>query len=83
MKGKGFYFTADLVYYKQVVSTMAYSLYVSAVIGLQVYSALMLLRVMEGPNLAFAGRLSLLTLSLCNIEDFSSTMEHIQYIMGS
>ena len=62
---------------------MAYSLYVSAVIGLQVWSAYMLLRVMEGPNLAFAGRLSLLTLSLCNIEDFSSTMEHIQYIMGS
>ena len=83
MESKSFAFSAELVYYNQVVSTIVYSLYVSAVIGLQVWSAYMLLRVMEGPNLAFAGRLSLLTLSLCNIEDFSSTMEHIQYIMGS
>lgn len=53
---------------------MAYSFYVSGVIGLQIYSAYVLLRVMEGRNFAFAGKLSLLTLSLCNIEDFSQTM---------
>ena len=67
MEGKGFAFTADMTYYDQVIPTMAYSLYVSGVVGLQVYSAFMLLKMMEGPNLAFAGKLSLLTLSLCNI----------------
>ena len=62
---------------------MAYSLFVTAVIGVQVFSAYQLLRTMEGPNFAFAGKISLLTLSICNIEDFSATMEHIQFIMGS
>jgi len=62
---------------------MAYSLYVSGVVSLQIYSAFVLLRAMEGRNFALASKLSLLTLSLCNIMDFSETMEHIQYIMSS
>ena len=38
---------------------------------------------MDAPNFVFSAKISLLTLSLCNIEDFSQTMNHIQYIMGS
>ncbi len=38
---------------------------------------------MDAPNFVFSAKMSLLTLSLCNIEDFSQTMNHIQYIMGS
>ena len=62
---------------------MGYSLYTTAVTILQIYSAYMLLKIMDAPNFVFSGKFSLLTLSLCNIEDFSSTMTHIQYIMGS
>jgi hypothetical protein len=46
---------------------MAYSLYLSALLGVQIYSALAMVRAMEGPNFAFAGKVSLLTLSVCNI----------------
>jgi hypothetical protein len=67
----------------QIVSTMAYSLFVTGVVGIQIYCAFVLLRIMDAPNFVFSGRMSLLTLSLCNIEDFSQTMTHIQYIMGS
>jgi hypothetical protein len=66
-----------------MVSTMAYSVFVTGVLGIQIYCAWVLLRVMDAPNFVFTGKLSLLTLSLCNIEDFSQTMTHIQYIMGS
>jgi hypothetical protein len=38
---------------------------------------------MDAPNFVFTAKISLLTLSLCNIEDFSQTMSHIQYIMGT
>lgn len=62
---------------------MSYSLFVSAVVALQIYCAFVLLRIMDAPNFVFSARISLLTLSLCNIEDFSQTMTHIQYIMGS
>jgi transmembrane E3 ubiquitin-protein ligase len=62
---------------------MAYSLYVSAVTAIQIYSAYVLLKIMDAPNFVFSAKFSLLTLSLCNIEDFSQTMTHIQYIMGS
>jgi hypothetical protein len=51
----------------QIVSTMTYSLYVSAVTAIQIYSAYMLLKIMDAPNFVFSGKFSLLTLSLCNI----------------
>lgn len=51
----------------QVLSTMGYSLYVSFVTAVQIYSAYMLLKVMDAPNFVFSGKFSLLTLSLCNI----------------
>ena len=51
----------------QIVSTMAYSIYVSAVIVVQIFSAYMLLKIMDAPNFAFSAKFSLLTLSLCNI----------------
>ncbi len=60
-----------------------YSLYVTAVVAIQIYSGFRLVRIMETPNFVFTAKMSLLTLSLCNIEDFSQTMSHIQYIMGS
>lgn len=62
---------------------MAYSLYVTGVILIQIYSGYVLLKIMDAPNFVFTAKMSLLTLSLCNIEDFSQTMNHIQYIMGS
>lgn len=43
----------------------------------------MLVKIMDAPNFVFTAKISLLTLSLCNIEDFSQTMSHIQYIMGT
>jgi hypothetical protein len=57
--------------------------YVSLVVLLQIGSGRMLLRAMEQQNHALMGKLSLLTLSLCNISDFSSTMSHLEFIMGS
>lgn len=50
---------------------------------MQIISAYMLLKIMDAPNFVFTAKISLLTLSLCNIEDFSQTMTHIQYIMSS
>lgn len=90
MTGASFDFTAELKYYNQVpfnmtqlLSTMAYSLYVSAVIAIQIFSAYMILKIMDVPNFVFTAKFSLLTISLCNIEDFSQTMSHIQNIMSS
>lgn len=62
---------------------MSYSIYVTGVIAMQIISAYMLLKIMDAPNFVFTAKISLLTLSLCNIEDFSQTMTHIQYIMSS
>lgn len=62
---------------------MAYSLFVSGVVGLQILCAFQLLRVMDAPNFVFSAKFSLLAVSLCNIEDFSSTMTNIQSIMSS
>lgn len=38
---------------------------------------------MEAPNFVFCSKMSLITFSLCNIFDFSQTLTHIQYIMGT
>ena len=62
---------------------MGYSLYVTFAIAIQIYSSFRILKIMDAPNFVFTAKFSLLTLSLCNIEDFSQTMTHIQYIMGS
>lgn len=51
----------------QLVSTLAYCLYLTALVCVQIYSGWVLVRVMEGPNLVFTGKVSLLTLSVCNI----------------
>lgn len=34
---------------------------------MQIYSAYVLLKIMDAPNFVFSGKFSLLTLSLCNI----------------
>lgn len=62
---------------------MVYSIYVTGVVAIQIYCAFVLLKIMDAPNFVFSAKISLLTLSLCNIEDFSQTMTHIQYIMSS
>jgi hypothetical protein len=46
---------------------MAYSLFVTGMIAIQIFSAYKILQIMDAPNFVFAGKLSLLTLSLCNI----------------
>jgi hypothetical protein len=57
---------------------MLYSLYVSAVVLVQIFSAYMLMRDMDGPNFAAVGcRYSLLTLAACNILDFAQMMTHV------
>ncbi len=66
-----------------MISTMAYSLFATGLVAIQIYSGYVLLRIMDAPNFVFSAKISLLTLSLCNIEDFSQTMSHIQYIMSS
>ena len=65
------------------METLGYSLYVTAVVAIQIYAGYVLVGIMDAPNFVFTGKMSLLALSLCNIEDFSQTMNHIQYIMGS
>lgn len=62
---------------------MAYSLYVSGVVSVVILSAFRLLKLMDAPHFVFAGKFSLLAVSMCNIEDFSQTMSHIQSIMSS
>jgi hypothetical protein len=46
---------------------MAYSLFVSGVTCIQIYSAYCLLKVMDAPNFVFAAKFSLLAVSICNI----------------
>ena len=62
---------------------MAYSLYVTAIIAIQIFSAYKILKIMDQPNFVYTAKFSLLTISLCNIQDFSQTMTHIQNIMSS
>lgn len=62
---------------------MLYSLYVSAVVAVQIFSAYMMMRDMDGPNFLFGSRLSLLTLAACNVLDFAQMMTHVELIMGS
>lgn len=62
---------------------MAYSIYVSVIIAIQIFSAFKILKIMDQPNFAYTAKFSLLTISLCNIQDFSQTMSHIQNIMSS
>ena len=49
------------------MSTLAYSLFVSAVVGIQIYSGYVLVKIMDAPNFVFTAKMSLLSLSLCNI----------------
>ena len=51
----------------QIMSTLAYSLFVSAVVGIQIYSGYVLVKIMDAPNFVFTAKMSLLSLSLCNI----------------
>lgn len=90
MKGKAFDFTAELKFHNQVliilskiISTMWYSIYVTAVIAIQIFSAFALLKLIDGPNFASGVKFSILSLCLCNIEDFAQTMSHIEYLMSS
>lgn len=46
---------------------MVYSVYITAVVIIQIYCAFMLLKIMDAPNFVFSAKISLLTLSLCNI----------------
>ena len=62
---------------------MLYSLYVSGVVAIQIFSAFMLMKEMDTPNFAFGAKFSLLAFAVCNILDFSQAMTHIEYIMGS
>lgn len=39
----------------------------SAVIAIQIFSAYMILKIMDAPNFVFTAKFSLLTISLCNI----------------
>lgn len=90
MKGKTFDFTAELKFHNQVliilskiISTMWYSIYVSAVIAIQIFSAFALLKLIDGPSFSSGAKFSVLSLCLCNIEDFAQTMSHIEYLMSS
>lgn len=62
---------------------MTYSLYVSGVVAIQIFSAFMLMKEIDSPNAAFGAKFSLLTFAICNILDFSQAMTHIEYIMSS
>jgi hypothetical protein len=46
---------------------MGYSLFVSGVVCLQIFSAFRLLKVMDAPNFVFTAKFSLLAVSICNI----------------
>lgn len=90
MKGRTFDFTAELKFHNQVliilskiISTMWYSIYVTVVIVIQIFSAFALLKLIDGPNFASGAKFSILSLCLCNIEDFAQTMSHIEYLMSS
>ena len=62
----------------QIVPTMFYSLYVSAVVLVQIFSAYMVMRDMDGPNFAVIGcQYSLLTLAASNVLDFAQMMTHV------
>jgi hypothetical protein len=81
-KGKNFDFSAQLTFYNQVLSTMAYSAYASFALAIQIYSSMRIIKTMEEPNFVLTAKYSLLTICFCNIYDFYRTMAHIQYVMG-
>lgn len=62
---------------------MGYSLYMTLVVGAQIFCAISILKQIDRENPAIISKMSLLTLSICNIEDFYFTMLHIEYIMSS
>lgn len=62
---------------------MLYSLYVSGVVAVQIFSAYMVMREMEASNSSFGSRFSLLTLAVCNVLDFAQMMTHVELILGS
>lgn len=72
-----------MTYDDEIVSTVGYSLYLSAIIIAQVVCAYMLLKNIDGPNPNFSNKFSLTTVAICNIEDFYLTIIHIEYIMTS
>lgn len=61
---------------------MGYSLYVSAVVLIQIVSVYILLKKID-TNPGVVNKMSLTTIAMCNIEDFYLTMIHIEFIMTS
>jgi hypothetical protein len=49
------------------MSTLGYSLFVGGVVAIQIASGYQLVKIMDAPNFVFTAKMSLLTLSLCNI----------------
>lgn len=82
-KGKKFNFSAQLTFYNQILSTLAYSAYASLALAIQIYSSVKIIKTMEEPNFVLTAKYSLLTICFCNIYDFYRTMAHIQYVMGA
>lgn len=64
-------------YYHDFLSTMCYSLYTTLVVGAQIACAIAILKQIDRENPAILAKMSLFTLSVCNIEDFYLTMLHI------
>ncbi len=81
-KGKKFNFSAQLTFYDQLLSTLAYSAYASLALFIQIFSSVRIIKTMEEPNFVLTAKYSLLTICFCNIYDFYRTMAHIQYVMG-
>jgi hypothetical protein len=58
-------------------------MYTTLVVGLQIFCAISILKQIDQENPAILSKMSLFTLSMCNIEDFYFTMLHIEYIMST
>jgi hypothetical protein len=67
MKGPNFDFKANLDYDHDSLSTLGYCLYITLVVGGQIYCAINLLQRIDQDNPALITKMSLLTLSICNI----------------
>lgn len=70
-------------YYHDFLSTLGYSIYTTLVVGAQIACAIAILKQIDRENPNVLAKMSLFTLSVCNIEDFYFTMLHIEYIMSS
>ena len=67
VEGPNFKFTATLDYYHDFLSTLGYSLYTTLVVGLQIFCATVILKEIDQENPAILSKMSLFTLSMCNI----------------